>query len=302
MHELNKDRIHKKLDRLENLQKKSLFFRVINRLSKYMLMYLVRGLCRLNILRKIEISIKPFWGMDSIVVDLPAHADIFLYGSKVSQSDFLLQHYLNNCLKEGAVFYDIGASIGYYSLFASKIVGNRGMIFSIEPSQTAYKILKRNTAKNENIKTVNIAIGDSNKNCIFNEFSTRYNEYNTLIIDDFIKQSKWFKYSTPVQTTIPMKTLDAVIDESKHYPDVVKIDIEGGEALLLHGMIDSINNIAPDLIFRYWPNNRDNATQTSVFNQLFRYGYEVYSLKNNQKIHFDNRSEYEFEYVLLKKK
>lgn len=301
MNELTRDSIRENLIGLEKLQDNSLFNRVVYKFTKYLKLHAMRVLVKFNILKKNKVNVKLFWGADDIIVDMPAHADIFLYGCKVTPSDFLLQNYFNNFLKEDAVVYDIGASIGYYSLFIGEIVGRKGVVYSIEPSQAAFAILEQNTSKYENIEVFNFAIGDSNGNCVINEFPTRYNEFNTLEVDDFIEESTWFKSSTPIQNTIPMKTLDAFIEASKRKPDVVKIDIEGSEELFLNGMLGSIVDVKPDLIFRYWPDHRDNSTQLAVFRKLIDKGYEMYSLENNKKIEFNNLPEYKFEYVLLKK-
>ncbi len=40
---------------------------------------------------------------------------------------------VKNLLKPGDVFIDVGANIGYYSMLASRIVGEEGRIFAFEP-------------------------------------------------------------------------------------------------------------------------------------------------------------------------
>lgn len=300
MRELSKEIINKSLNEIQILEQKNLFYKVLNKTYKYMILHLVRTLYKMNLLKSIELNTQLFFE-SSIIVDLPAHSDIFLYGCKVSESDFLLQRYLNNFLNKEFIIFDIGASIGYYSLYLSKLTGKKGIIYSIDPSRKAYDILMQNTHKHDNIKALNLAIGDSDRECMINEFPTKYNEYNTLILDEFIKESKWFKKNLPLKKSISMRTIDSLVRELKVIPDVIKMDIEGSEGLLLSGMIDLIKNHQPDLIIRYWPTYRDNSCQTSVMNKLFKYGYQVYSLKNNQKICFGKLSEYKFEYILLKK-
>lgn len=44
-------------------------------------------------------------------------------------STFIFQH-----LKEGDTFVDVGAMGGLYTIIASKIVGNKGRVFSVEPN------------------------------------------------------------------------------------------------------------------------------------------------------------------------
>jgi FkbM family methyltransferase len=65
-------------------------------------------------------------------------------------------------LAPGDVFIDVGANIGYYSLLASKLVGEFGLVVAIEPSPTIFNSLKNNLALNRvgNIRLVNMAVSD----------------------------------------------------------------------------------------------------------------------------------------------
>lgn len=62
-------------------------------------------------------------------------------------------------LKLGDTFLDIGANAGYFSILASKKIGNTGIVISIEPSQREYKILLSNIQHNSctNIFPLNCA-------------------------------------------------------------------------------------------------------------------------------------------------
>lgn len=62
-----------------------------------------------------------------------------------------------------SVFIDVGANVGILTLTAGKVIGEQGLIISIEPTNT-FKILERNLANFENRHkaptiTVNKAIG-----------------------------------------------------------------------------------------------------------------------------------------------
>jgi len=64
-------------------------------------------------------------------------------------------------LKDGDVFVDVGAYVGFFTIFASKIVGERGKILAFEPNPTAYSILLENLKLNgcKNVKAFNFALG-----------------------------------------------------------------------------------------------------------------------------------------------
>jgi FkbM family methyltransferase len=66
-------------------------------------------------------------------------------------------------LREGDVFIDIGAHVGYYALKAWRLVGRRGLIIAFEPSLAQFGSLSANLLRNrcETILAVSCALGDS---------------------------------------------------------------------------------------------------------------------------------------------
>jgi FkbM family methyltransferase len=63
-------------------------------------------------------------------------------------------------VKENDVVLDLGASIGSFSVVASKTVGNKGKVIAIEPDIHSFKILKRNIERNNcpNIIPLNMGV------------------------------------------------------------------------------------------------------------------------------------------------
>jgi FkbM family methyltransferase len=51
-------------------------------------------------------------------------------------------------LKENDVVLDLGASVGSFSVVASKMVGKKGKVIAIEPDVCGFEILKRNISRN----------------------------------------------------------------------------------------------------------------------------------------------------------
>ena len=56
--------------------------------------------------------------------------------------------YIEDRLKPGDVFYDIGANVGPYSLIAAKATGGQAQIFAFEPSPASFRDLTRNIELN----------------------------------------------------------------------------------------------------------------------------------------------------------
>src|SRR5207244_509222 len=69
-----------------------------------------------------------------------------MYNYIVDWEEFnLIRDYLN---KDDEVA-DIGANVGYYSLWMSKFIGNNGMIHAFEPDERNFSILKDNIEMNK---------------------------------------------------------------------------------------------------------------------------------------------------------
>jgi FkbM family methyltransferase len=73
-----------------------------------------------------------------------------------------MQQVLATYLPEGGVFIDLGANEGYYSVLASKVVGPRGMVSSIEPQLRLQSVIQRNLEVNNcfNVRVVRCVLSD----------------------------------------------------------------------------------------------------------------------------------------------
>src|SRR5438270_3347355 len=61
---------------------------------------------------------------------------------------------ISQCLSPGDTFIDIGANIGYFSLFATTLVGETGKVVAIEPSARIFERLSENVRLNPRAATV----------------------------------------------------------------------------------------------------------------------------------------------------
>jgi FkbM family methyltransferase len=70
--------------------------------------------------------------------------------------------FLRDHLREGDVFLDVGANVGFYSLIASRLVGRSGGVLAIEADPVSYQKLCLNLELNgaTNVKAVNTGLSD----------------------------------------------------------------------------------------------------------------------------------------------
>ena len=86
------------------------------------------------------------------VVIPTGYCEVWLYGATVDcDAEARLNKFLLRHLREGTVFFDIGACLGYYSLLASKLVGPAGRVYAFEPSPAVMPVLRRNLGGKANV-------------------------------------------------------------------------------------------------------------------------------------------------------
>ncbi len=172
-----------------------------------------------------------------------------MYLNLQSEKDYWLGTYeidLSKALvdlgKPGMVAYDLGANIGYISLIMAIIVGARGQVFAFEALPENLERLKHNIAINDlgdRVRIIPKAVCDQNEELTFlvgpsggTGKATGSAGRIDLVYSEQIKVSG--------------VTLDTFIFEQDHpEPDLIKLDIEGGEVLALPKMQGTLSRSKP---------------------------------------------------------
>ncbi len=165
------------------------------------------------------------------------HASEFkcLIGTYESETQEVFEKYI----EPNHTVYDIGANVGYFSLFASIITGEMGKVYSFEPIKDNLNMLTKHVDLNNinNVVVYNYAIADCDKNIKFTNSENK--SANT-----YITNSPMFD-SSPV-INIQARSLDSLFIEDKlSPPNFIKIDIEGAEYDALKGAQEIIKKYCP---------------------------------------------------------
>lgn len=189
----------------------------------------------------------------------------FLNHYEQEETDLVLQK-----LPEGGIFIDIGANVGFYSLFAAKKVGKSGKVLSFEPFPLNVQRLKRNITLNNfsQIKVVPMAIGNNS-----GKLDLYYSEH-----DQNLGTVSGFGNTTSHSVTVDLIRLDDYIE--KHTPeriDVIKIDIEGAEYDALLGMKQTLAKFKPAILIEISPDilAKTNKTADDIKDILFQLNYKI---------------------------
>jgi FkbM family methyltransferase len=155
-------------------------------------------------------------------------------------------HVVDTCttlLPPGGVFYDVGASAGYVSLSVAR-ADPGARVFAFEPQRTLAKSLARsariNRSENVVIRTAIVGASDGPGQLYLPSHSVHASTHPP----------------EPGARAVPAEVLrlDSLVAEGAvPGPDVIKIDVEGGERDVLLGAERTISRYEPALVFETIP-------------------------------------------------
>ncbi len=136
-------------------------------------------------------------------------------------------HWTMQLVREGDTYVDLGANIGYYTVLASKLVGDTGKVFAFEPDPVNFSILERNVQLNGLTNVVLEQKAVSNEPGTLKLFLNETNKG-----DHRIFQTEAGQQSVEVEAV----RLDDYFADYDKPIDFVKIDTQGAEGVILEGM------------------------------------------------------------------
>ena len=153
---------------------------------------------------------------------------------------FLKENYRFKNLKNISYIVDLGAHIGFTSLFIYYNFGINAKMICVEPSHSNFKLLKLNLNGIPNVFLENYAISSNGLKVYFDESLSSYNY--KISKDKSLKE-------------IETKTISSLIDKyDLKSIDFIKIDIEGSEEELFSNNINWIKvvkNLAIEIHHNY---------------------------------------------------
>lgn len=167
------------------------------------------------------------------------------------------------------MFFDIGANIGKWSLAN---INNCEKIIAVEASNNTYNKLVENVKNESKILCLNYAVCNSDEKFI-NFYESNADTISTLNKDWLTSETSRF-YNHTNYNMVTCKTIK--IDELiKQYgiPELLKIDVEGGEYLCLSSLTQKINTICFE-----WASETNDVT-FKCLEHLEMLGYREFALQ-----------------------
>lgn len=204
--------------------------------------------------RILELDVNPFW--------------------EEKESVFII-----NNVKQGDVFVDVGANIGYFSMLAARQKAKK--VLAIEPIPTTFDFLTKNIRHNnfgDIIKAFNVALGSEEgiSKCVSSRGPKNHIEYE---VDNI-------HAGLPV-IEARVTTLDNLQKNEKQTEriDFIKVDIEGYEYEFLMGARVTISNFRPTILMEIVDSRlaKYNASSKQVFDFMTDLGY-MYLFVNRDSV------------------
>jgi len=196
-------------------------------------------------------------------LDLQAEKDYWLGTYEIG-----LQAAVNELVQPGAVAYDVGANIGYISLLLARRVGPQGQVFAFEALPENLERLRRNVALNPGaqvVQAVAVAVVD-------NSGPVQFLIGSSGSIGKAKGSAGRGSISYPDSVLVSGVSLDQfVYQQSNPEPQVIKMDIEGGEVLALTGMVRLLQEARPVILLEL---HGPEAARTA-WTTLVGAGYQV---------------------------
>ena len=191
---------------------------------------------------------------------------------------------IKQVLSPGSIFIDGGANIGFFSLIASKLVGENGLVIAFEPTDVTRQYLIKNIYLNKlnNILVDSSAISISEGEVVFKLEANP--EANSICMNH--KLSEIEKNLNLVR--VKSVSIDSFCENNDiKYVDLIKLDIEGQELNAIRGSKKTLlNNQKIRIIFELniYKNPKGIEYAKNIFNELIQIGFNHFETLVEPKV------------------
>ncbi len=154
-------------------------------------------------------------------------------------------------VQPGMVTVDLGANRGYFSIMLARLVGESGLVYAFEPLPDNFAALQRTLQRNSCRQVVALpkAVGRDRSPV---RLYVSHTPYMSSV------DSRWAG-TAGGYIQVEGIDLDAFFKEQARPPDLIKMDIEGGGANALDGMMQTVAVQRPMLLLESHTPDEDRA-------------------------------------------
>ncbi|MET9529750.1 FkbM family methyltransferase [Streptomyces sp. NPDC006649] len=200
---------------------------------------------------------------------------IYMYGAWEPH----MMRWLASRLRAGDVLVDVGANLGFLSVYGSRLVGETGRVVSIEASPVFHRRVLQHAELNgcDNIRAVNAAVSDSLRTLTFVLASSRNMGANSIVPWDGPAESTFEMEARPLPELLQP-------DEIRR-ARVIKIDVEGAEGGVVRGLAPMLDDLRPDaeIAVEVTPERMEQLGESvdELLDVMREHGFHTYHLAND---------------------
>lgn len=169
---------------------------------------------------------------------------------------------------------DIGAHIGLYALPASRVLAPGGRCYAFEPAAANCAALERHVAMNhcENVTVIPFLVGAEDRDTV-----PFFEQTSVVGMNSVVATDQTARYPRTVR---PQTTLDTYCAAHGLVPDIMKIDVEGGELGVLDGARAILASARPRIWLSVHPRHlvRLGTSTDALAASISDLGYRVTAL------------------------
>jgi FkbM family methyltransferase len=242
----------------------------------------------------IEVTARTSWG-EEMTVALPDVVSVSIF--RLGFYEAGLTKMIHDYLRPGMIFYDVGAHYGYFSLLASRIVGDTGSVHAFEPGRETYRILLSNVSRKRNIVPRNIALYSREGRLPFHDYGPPLSAFNSLYAPRIAANSR--RHLRVDTYEVEATSLDNYVRDFGHPPDFVKLDAESAEFEILKGMDCTFRNYRPFVTVEVGDMSIPGAARSrDLLQHIIEQGYRLLECRNGRIVGHRLKEVYQYDNIL----
>ena len=178
---------------------------------------------------------------------------------------------------------DVGAHYGWYTLYLAKLIANRGVVFSFEPSEVVFSCLKRNVELNglHNVRLYMLPLSDEREpiSMVVTKEFPREARYMSVVEGDMTDEYNGLVRAIP---------FDELNETEAIHPNIVKIDVRSVWRKVVDGMRETLSRDVEHLYLELDPPPASNGLSSlcadvqHVISMMHDAGMDVYEIQNHR--------------------
>jgi len=150
-------------------------------------------------------------------------------------------------IRPGWICFDVGAHFGYYALLLAALVGERGAVHAFEPVPYNVRLLELHVAKNQKgsvIRIYPLALSDTNGTAVLRASNAGHSSGQAYLSGVRVVEIPVMRRFRTLR--VEQRRLDDLVATGVvPRPHFIKIDVEGAEAAVLRGGLETLRTVRP---------------------------------------------------------